>query len=119
MINSKQKLAVIGASYLQQPLVEKAKEMGLEVYCFAWEEGAVCKDIADHFYTISIIEKEEILSISDHITMMHIWQRIILQIHRWGHLVQCSESLVQYHTCLVGSLLMWFQQEKLCQFHCF
>ena len=63
MIYSKQKLAVIGASYLQQPLVEKAKEMGLEVHCFAWEEGAVCKDIADHFYPISIIEKEEILSI--------------------------------------------------------
>ena len=63
MINTKQKLAVIGASYLQQPLVEKAKEMGLEVHCFAWEDGAVCKDIADHFYPISIIEKEEILSI--------------------------------------------------------
>ena len=63
MINSKQKLAVIGASYLQQPLVEKAKEMGLEVHCFAWEDGAVCKGIADHFYPISIIEKEEILSI--------------------------------------------------------
>lgn len=57
------KLAVIGASYLQQPLVEKAKEMGLEVHCFAWEDGAVCKSIADHFYPISIIEKEEILSI--------------------------------------------------------
>ena len=67
MINSKQKLAVIGASYLQQPLVEKAKEMGLEVYCFAWEEGAVCKDLADHFYPISIIEKEEILSICQQI----------------------------------------------------
>ena len=67
MINSKQKLAVIGASYLQQPLVEKAKEMGLEVHCFAWEEGAVCKDIADHFYPISIIEKEEILSICQQI----------------------------------------------------
>ena len=67
MINSKQKLAVIGASYLQQPLVEKAKEMGLEVHCFAWEDGAVCKDIADHFYPISIIEKEEILSICQQI----------------------------------------------------
>ena len=47
MINSKQKLAVIGASYLQQPLVEKANEMGLEVHCFACEEGAVCKEIAE------------------------------------------------------------------------
>lgn len=63
MTKNNKKLAVIGASYLQQPLVEKAKEMGLEVHCFAWEEGAVCKDIADHFYPISIIEKEEILSI--------------------------------------------------------
>ena len=67
MINSKQKLAVIGASYLQQPFVEKAKEMGLEIHCFAWEEGAVCKDIADQFYPISIIEKEEILSICQQI----------------------------------------------------
>lgn len=63
MTKNNKKLAVIGASYLQQPLVEKAKEMGLEVHCFAWEEGAVCKNIADHFYPISIIEKEEILSI--------------------------------------------------------
>lgn len=63
MTKINKKLAVIGASYLQKPLVEKAKEMGLEVHCFAWEDGAVCKDIADHFYPISIIEKEEILSI--------------------------------------------------------
>ena len=55
------KLAIIGASYLQLPLVKKAKAMGLETYCFAWEEGAVCRDIADLFYPISIIEKEIIL----------------------------------------------------------
>lgn len=55
------KLAIIGASYLQLPLVKKAKEMGLEVHCFAWAEGAVCKDLADFFYPISIIEKEKIL----------------------------------------------------------
>lgn len=48
-------LAVIGASYLQLPLVEKAKEMGLEVHCFAWAEGAVCKELADYFYPISIV----------------------------------------------------------------
>lgn len=57
------KIAVIGASYLQLPLVMKAKEMGLEVHCFAWQEGAVCKDLADFFYPISIVEKEEILRI--------------------------------------------------------
>lgn len=63
MIKITQKLAVIGASYLQQPVVEKVKEMGLEVHCFAWEDGAVCKDIADYFYPISIIEKDEILGV--------------------------------------------------------
>ena len=57
------KLAVIGASYLQIPLVKKAKELGLEVHCFAWAEGAVCKDLADYFYPISIVEKEEILKV--------------------------------------------------------
>ena len=57
------KLAIIGASYLQIPLVLKAKEMGIETHCFAWEDGAVCKDICDFFYPISILEKEKILDI--------------------------------------------------------
>lgn len=55
------KLAIIGGNYLQEPLVRKAKEMGIETHCFAWEEGAVCKEIADYFYPISIIDKELIL----------------------------------------------------------
>ena len=55
------KLAVIGASYLQLPVVKKAKEMGIEVHCFAWREGAVCADVADYFYDISTIDKEAIL----------------------------------------------------------
>jgi len=57
------KLAVIGASYLQLPLVLKAKEMGIETHCFAWEEGAVCKGISDYFYPISILDKVGILEI--------------------------------------------------------
>lgn len=56
-------LAIIGASYLQKPLAEKAKEMGLYTICFAWADGAVCKDIVDEFYPISIVEKEEILKV--------------------------------------------------------
>ena len=55
------KLAIIGASYLQLPLVEKAKLMGIETHCFAWSEGAVCEKAADYFYPVSILEKEEIL----------------------------------------------------------
>ncbi|MCH5308521.1 MAG: ATP-grasp domain-containing protein [Prevotella sp.] len=58
----KRKIAIIGGSYLQLPVVNKAKEMGLEVHCFSWEEGAVCKDVADCFYPISIVEKEQILA---------------------------------------------------------
>jgi len=57
------KIAVIGAGYLQLPLVMKVKEMGHEVHCFAWEEGAVSKEIADYFYPISIIDKELILAV--------------------------------------------------------
>lgn len=57
------KLAIIGASYLQLPLVKKAKELGIYTICFAWTEGAVCKEAADEFYPISIVEKEQILSI--------------------------------------------------------
>ena len=56
-------LAIIGASYLQRPLVEKAKEIGLYTICFAWKEGAVCKDLVDEFFPISIVDKEEILKI--------------------------------------------------------
>ena len=59
----KKKLAIIGASYLQQPVVEKAKRMGLTTICFAWEEGAVCKDLCDKFYPISIVDKESILKV--------------------------------------------------------
>lgn len=54
------KIAIIGGSYLQLPAVLKAKELGLEVHCFSWEEGAVCAEYSDYFYPISIIEKEEI-----------------------------------------------------------
>jgi biotin carboxylase len=59
----KKKLAIIGASYLQQPLVEKASEMGLYTICFAWEDGAVCKDLCNKFYPISIVDKDAILEV--------------------------------------------------------
>lgn len=56
-------LAIIGASYLQLPLVKKAAGMGIHTLCFAWEKGAVCKGVADEFYPISIVEKEHIFRI--------------------------------------------------------
>jgi len=59
----KKKLAIIRADDSQLPLVTKAKEMGIETHCFAWDrEGYTqCKEIADYFYPISILEKEQIL----------------------------------------------------------
>lgn len=55
------KIAIIGASYLQAPLIEKAKNMGIETHVFAWAADDVGEKIADFFYPISITEKDEIL----------------------------------------------------------
>lgn len=60
-MSRKKTIAILGASYLQVPLIKKAKEMGIETHCFAWEDGAVGKDIADYFYPISILDKNLIL----------------------------------------------------------
>ena len=49
------KLAIIGASYLQNPLILKAKEMGLETHVFAWAAGDIGETTADYFYPISIV----------------------------------------------------------------
>ncbi len=57
----KKKLAIIGASYLQEPLIQKAKSMGIETHVFAWAAGDVGEKSADVFYPISIVEKEAIL----------------------------------------------------------
>lgn len=56
------KLAIIGASYLQEPLIQKAKSMGIETHVFAWKANDVGEKSADFFYPISIVEKDEILS---------------------------------------------------------
>lgn len=56
-------LAIIGASYLQLPLIQKAKDMGYTTHVFAWAANDVGEDAADHFYPISIMEKEQITEI--------------------------------------------------------
>lgn len=56
-------LAIIGASYLQLPLIEKAKEMGYTTHVFAWAANDVGETAADHFYPVSIVEKERIAEI--------------------------------------------------------
>ena len=56
-------LAIIGASYLQLPLIEKAKALGYTTHVFAWAANDVGEAAADHFYPVSIVEKDEILSL--------------------------------------------------------
>ena len=55
------RLAIVGASYLQLPLIQKAKEMGYETHVFAWATDDVGEREADYFYPISVVEKENIL----------------------------------------------------------
>lgn len=55
------KIVVIGASELQDPLIVKAKSMGLETHVFAWKDGSIGERTADFFYPISIVEKDKIL----------------------------------------------------------
>lgn len=64
-MNNGEKIAIIGASYLQLPLVLKAREMGFITICFAWKEGAICKDYCDKFFEISILDRNRILEISE------------------------------------------------------
>lgn len=56
------KLAIVGASYLQEPLIQRAKEKGIETHVFAWAAGDVGEKSADFFYPISTTDKEEILN---------------------------------------------------------
>lgn len=56
------KIAIIGANVFQNPLIERAKAMGLETHVFAWQVGDIGERTADYFYPISITEKEAILA---------------------------------------------------------
>ena len=58
------KIAIIGANEFQYKLIARANKLGYETYVFAWEEGAVARDIATAFYPVSITDKEKILEIA-------------------------------------------------------
>ncbi|MEE0705381.1 MAG: ATP-grasp domain-containing protein, partial [Adlercreutzia sp.] len=54
------KLAIIGASDFQNPLILAAKARGIETHVFAWEAGDVGERTADFFYPLSITEVDAI-----------------------------------------------------------
>jgi biotin carboxylase len=56
-------IAIIGANSFQNPLILKAKEMGYVTHVFAWQDGSVGERTADHFYPISIVNRDEILQV--------------------------------------------------------
>ena len=57
---NRKKIAIIGATEFQLPLIRKAKQLGYETYVFAWAAGDVGEKEADHFVPISVIELEKI-----------------------------------------------------------
>ena len=56
-------LAIIGASTGQRQVYLKAREMGFRTLGFSWEEGAVCRDLADRFFPISITDTDRIVEV--------------------------------------------------------
>jgi biotin carboxylase len=58
-------LVIIGASYLQAPLIKRAKEMGFSTHVFAWERDADAKNLCDYFYPISITDIDSIAAVCD------------------------------------------------------
>lgn len=60
-MEDKLKIAIIGAALFQEPVILRAKEMGLETHVFAWAAGDPGEKLADYFYPISIREKDAIL----------------------------------------------------------
>jgi biotin carboxylase len=60
--SDKPALAIIGAGVFQTALIRKASEMGFETHVFSWAQDSTVGGVwADHFYPISITEKQQIL----------------------------------------------------------
>ena len=102
------KIAIIGASYLQLPLIEKAKTMGLETHVFAWAANDVGERVADHFYPISITEKDAILekcreigidgicSIASDLAMVTV-NYVAEKLNLTGNTIRCTEKSTNKH----------------------
>ncbi len=92
------KIVIIGASYLQLPLVKKANDLGYETHVFAWKDGAVAQEIAHFFYPISITEKNQILAVCKKIQPAGI-------ISIASDLAMLTVNFVAHHLGLVGNSL--------------
>ena len=59
----KKNIVIIGANEFQEPLIQRARDLGYVSHVFAWQADDVGEYSADYFYPVSIIEKERILEI--------------------------------------------------------
>ena len=55
------RLAIIGAERMACNYAENARMMGIESHAFAYEKGAIAKDVVNVFHPISIFEVDEIV----------------------------------------------------------
>ena len=62
--DEKPPVMVIGAGEFQVPLIRKCRELGFCVHAAAWRDGAVGARLADHFFPVSITEKERLLALA-------------------------------------------------------
>lgn len=102
------KLAIIGASYLQLPLIQTAMQMEIETHVFAWKTGDVGEEAADFFYPISIVEKEAILqkcreigidgicSIASDLAMITV-NYVAAKLGLVGNSLECTEKSTNKH----------------------
>lgn len=58
---TKGNVAILGASYHQLPLIERAKELGYTTHVFAWECGDIGEKVADYFHPISTMDRDGVL----------------------------------------------------------
>lgn len=59
------KIAVLGANLPLMNFYKRARILNYEIHAFAWEEGAVCKSLADFYYPISFTNTKEIAQICE------------------------------------------------------
>jgi biotin carboxylase len=57
---SRRKIAVLGANLPLLNFYRRAQILNYEIHSFAWEDGAICKSLADFFYPISFTETQKI-----------------------------------------------------------
>ena len=65
--DEKPPVLVIGAGEFQVPLIRKCHDLGFCVHAAAWRDGAVGARFADHFFPVSITEKEKLLALCEQV----------------------------------------------------